>query len=131
MSRATYLDSSAIVKLVIAEPESGALRRYLRRRKPHITSAMSRAEVARALLPLGETTQLRGDAVLARLDVVRVSDTVLQAVGSLLPADLQVLDAIHLATAQQLGDDLARIVTYDVRMQAAARHLGLDVAAPA
>ncbi len=130
MTRATYLDSSAIVKLVIAEPESGALRRYLRRRKPHITSALARAEVARALLSLGENTQRRGEAVLARIDVVRISDTVLRAAGGLLPADLRTLDAIHLATAQQLGQDLARLVTYDTRMQAAAQHLGLDVAAP-
>lgn len=130
MSRASYLDSSAIVKLVIAEPESGALRRYLRRRKPHITSALSGAEVARALLSLGPAAQRRGDAVLACIDAVRVSGTVLRAAAGLLPADLRTLDAIHLATAQQLGHDLARVVTYDVRMQAAAQYLGLDVAAP-
>ena len=52
--RATYLDSSAIVKLAVAEPESAALRRYLRRRRPLVSSALARAEVARALLPLGE-----------------------------------------------------------------------------
>ena len=130
MSRATYLDSSAIVKLVIAEPQSGALRRYLRRRKPHVSSALVRAEVARALLPLGPAALRRGDAVLTRLDLVRVSDTVLRAAGALLPEDVRTVDAIHLATAQQLGDDLARIVTYDNRMQNAARDLGLDVAAP-
>jgi len=130
MSRATYLDSSAIVKLVIAEPESGALSRYLRRRKPYVASALARAEVARSLLPLGEIAQRRADAVLARIDLIRVSDTVLRVAGSLLPEDVRTLDAIHLATAQQLGQDLARVVTYDARMQAAAQHLGLDVAAP-
>jgi uncharacterized protein len=44
--------------------------------------------------------------------------------------ELRCLDAIHLATAQQLGVDLARIVTYDDRMAAAADHLGLTVARP-
>ena len=131
MSRATYLDSSAIVKLAVAEAESSALRRYLRRRKPYVSSALARAEVARALLPNGPAAQGRGDAVLARIDLVRVSDTVLRAAGALLPEDVRTLDAIHLATAQQLGDDLARVVTYDTRMQAVAEHLGLDVAAPA
>ena len=131
MSRATYLDSSAIVKLVVAEPESGALRRYLRRRKPYISSALARAEVARSLLPFGPAALQRGDTVLARIDLIRVNETVLRAAGSLLPEDIRTLDAIHLATAQQLGTDLARIVTYDTRMQAAAEALGLDINAPA
>lgn len=130
MSGVTYLDSSAIVKLAVAEPESGALRRYLRRRKPCVSSALSRAEVARALLPLGPTAQHRGEAVLARIDLVRISDPVLRAAGSVLPEEVRTLDAIHLATAQQLGEDLARVVTYDARMQAVAGRLGLDVAAP-
>jgi predicted nucleic acid-binding protein len=48
--RAAYLDSSALVKLVIAEPESAALRRYVRRRRPLVSSALARTEVLRALL---------------------------------------------------------------------------------
>ena len=130
MSRATYLDSSAIVKLAVAEPESGPLRRYLRRRTPYVSSALARAEVARALLPFGTTAIQRGETVLARIDLVRVSDTVLRAAGGLLPEELRTLDAIHLATAAQLGEDLARLVTYDTRMRAVAELLGLDVAAP-
>ena len=131
MTRATYLDSSAIVKLVVVEPESAALRRYLRRRKPYVASALARTEVVRALLPFGSAALQRGEAVLARIDLVRVSDTVLRAAGSLLPEDVRTLDAIHLATAQQLGTDLARIVTYDTRMQVTAVALGLEVNAPA
>jgi predicted nucleic acid-binding protein len=128
--RATYLDSSAIVKLVVAEPESAALRRYLRRRRPLVSSALARAEVARALLPLGEQASRRGQEVLARLELVRISDRVLAAAGSSLPAELRTLDAIHLATAQQLGGDLARLVTYDERLRAAAAAVGTAVAAP-
>lgn len=131
MSRATYLDSSAIVKLVVAEPESSALRRYLRRRKPYVSSALTRAEVARALLPFGPAALQRGDAVVARVGLIRISDTVLRAAGTLLPQDVRTLDAIHLATAQQLGSDLARVVTYDSRMQSAAENLSLEIAAPA
>ena len=130
MSRATYLDSSAIVKLVVAEPESGALRRYLRRRKPYVSSALARAEVARSLLPFGPAGLQRAETVLTRIDLIRVSDTVLRATGDLLPEDVRTLDAIHLATAQQLGTDLARLVTYDTRMRAAAKALGLDVNVP-
>jgi len=130
MTRATYLDSSAIVKLAVAEPESGALRRYLRRRKPYVSSALARAEVGRALLPFGPSASRRGDAVLARIDLVRVSDTVLRAAGSLLPEELRTLDAIHLVTAQQLAEDLSQVITYEARMQAGAEALGLKVAAP-
>ena len=128
--RATYLDSSAIVKLAVAEPESAALRRYLRRRRPLVSSALARAEVARALLPLGEQAARRGQEVLARLELIRVSDRILAAAGGLLPAELRTLDAIHLATAQHLGSDLARLVTYDERLRAAAQRAGCPVAAP-
>ena len=128
--RATYLDSSAIVKLVVQEPESAALGRYLRRRRPLISSALTRTEVTRALLPLGADAIARGREVLSRFDLARVNDRVLTAAGSLLPQDIRSLDAIHLATAQGLGGDLARVVTYDERMSRAARALGLAVAAP-
>jgi uncharacterized protein len=128
--RATYLDSSAIVKLVVAEPESATLRRYLRRRRPLISSALARAEVARALLPVGEPAVRRGQEVLARLELVRVSDRILAAAGALQPVDLRTLDAIHVATALELGGDLARMVTYDERMRAAAQAAGCLVVAP-
>jgi predicted nucleic acid-binding protein len=129
-SRAIYLDSSALVKLAVREPESTPLRRYLRRRRPLIASALARTEVARALLPLGPEAVRRGHDVLARIDLVRINDRVLDAAGAMLPVELRSLDAIHLATAQQLGTDLARIVTYDDRMAMAASHLGMTVARP-
>jgi uncharacterized protein len=119
------------VKLVVREPESAALRRYLRRRRPLISSALARTEVSRALLPLGQEAVKRGQSVVARIDLARVSDRVLRTAGTLLPPELRSLDAIHLATAQELGDDLARVITYDERMSAAAESLGFAVAAPA
>lgn len=107
-----------------------ALRRYLRRRQPLVSSALARAEVVRALIPLGEPAVRRGQDMLARLELIRISDRILAAAGALLPAQLPTLDAIHLATAQQLGRDLARVVTYDERMRAAASAIGCSVAAP-
>jgi predicted nucleic acid-binding protein len=129
--RATYLDSSAIVKLVVAEPESAALRRYLRGRRPLVSSALARVEVTRALLASGEPAQRRGQDVLGRIELIRINDRILAAAGALLPGELRILDAIHLATARQLGSDLARIVTYDERMRAVAAAVGARVAAPA
>lgn len=127
---ATYLDSSAIVKLVVQENESVALRRYLRRRRPLVSSSLARTEVMRALLPGGDEAVAAGRKVLTRLDLIRVSSSVLDDAAVLLPADLRSLDAIHLATARRLGHDLGTIITYDVRMAEAATNLGHRVAAP-
>ena len=127
---ATYLDSSALVKLAIQEPESAALRRYLRRRRPLVSSALATTEVVRALLPLGEAAVRAGREVLAGIELVRINDRILGSAGRLLPPELRTLDAIHLATAGQLGADLAQVVTYDGRMAAAAAAMGLSVAAP-
>jgi uncharacterized protein len=130
-SRALYLDSSAIVKLAVAEKESPALRRYLRRRAPLVVSALARTEVARALLPLGPAAVHRGQDVLSRIELIRISDRILVDAGFLLPQDLRSLDAIHLATMRRLGSDLGRLVTYDSRLAAAASLLGISTAAPA
>lgn len=129
--RATYLDSSAIVKLAVAEKESPALRRYLRRRRaPVVVSALARTEVARALLPLGPATVQRGHDVLSRVELIRVTDRILMDAGSLLPARLRSLDAIHIATMRQLGGSLRRVVTYDSRMAEAASAMGMTTVAP-
>ena len=127
---ATYLDSSAIVKLAVEEPESAALRQYLRRRRPLMSSALARTEVMRALLLEGEEGLARGRAVLGRLDLIRVSDRVLNVAGGLAPPDLRSLDAIHLATVQQLGTDLRQLVAYDDRLLEAAKALGVKAASP-
>lgn len=127
---ATYLDSSAIVKMVVQEPESAALRAFLRRRRVLISSALARTEVLRSVSFLGDRAVERGREVLARLDLVRVNDRILGAAGVLRPADLRSLDAIHLATALELGEDLEQVVTYDDRMMHAAQTLGLRVASP-
>jgi len=127
--RVTYIDSSAIVKLVIAEPESKPLRRYLARRRL-VTSALARTEVARALLPIGPEAVARGEEALRRIQLLRVNDGVLRNAGKMAPAELRSLDAIHLSSARVLGSAVRRIVTYDERMAEAAQAAGFTVAAP-
>jgi predicted nucleic acid-binding protein len=127
---ATYLDSSAIVKLAIREPQSDALRKYLRHRRPFISSALARTEVLRSLLPGGEPALASGRRVLDRVDLVRVNDRILNLAATLAPLELRTLDAIHLATATRLGVDLREVVTYDERMAAAARSMGLTASSP-
>lgn len=128
--RLTYLDSSAIVKLAVAEPESRALRRYLSRRQPLVSSALARTEVTRALLPGGPEAVARGQEVLRRIQLVRVNDRVLNDAGRMRPNELRSLDAIHLASVLLLGAAVKLIVTYDERMAAAAQAAGWSVAAP-
>jgi predicted nucleic acid-binding protein len=128
--RAIYIDSSAIVKLAVAEPESASLRRYLRRRGPLVVSALARTEVGRALLPLGPVAVRRGIEVLARVDLIRVSDRILADAATMMPANLRSLDAIHVATIRQLGASITRVLTYDERMSQAVEAVGLGVVAP-
>lgn len=130
MTAASYLDSSAIVKLAVEEPESHALRTYLRRRNPLVSSALARTEVLRVLLLEGEAGVARGRAVLGRIDLIRINDRILNAAGALLPPELRSVDAIHLASAQLLGGDLGQLVTYDDRMLATARELGITTVSP-
>ncbi len=124
-----YLDSSAIVKLAIEEPESAALRRALRGRTELVSSALARTEVARTLLPEGQDVVNRGEAVLERIELARVNDRVLRLAGELTPHGLRSLDAIHLATAKLL-ERVKLVVTYDARMAEAARGMKWKVSAP-
>jgi predicted nucleic acid-binding protein len=128
--RVTYLDSSAIVRLAVHEPESTALRTHPRRPRPLVSSALARTEVIRALLHLGDRAVRRGHDVLSTLELVRINDRTLTVAGELQPAELRSLDAIHLATAQQFDVELNHVVTDD-RLAAAARALGLRVMSPA
>jgi uncharacterized protein len=118
------------VKLAVAEAESAALRRYLRGRAPVVSSALARAEVARALLPTGSAAVRRGLDVLRRIELVRLSDRILADAGALEPRELRSLDAFHLATVQQLGASVSLVVTYDDRMSRAAVALGFSALAP-
>jgi len=125
-----YLDSSAIVKLVVREPESTALRRYLRSDEARFSCGLARVEVVRAVRPHGARAVSRARAVLGRIDLLRLDDALLDAAARMDPSSLRSLDAIHLAAAMALGNDLAALVTYDVRMADAAAELAVPVASP-
>lgn len=127
---AVYLDSSALVKLVVREPESRALRRYLRRRPRRVSCALARVEVVRAVRPQGTVALTRARRMLERLNLLRLDDPLLDAAAQLDGPSVRSLDAIHLAAAQALGGELESVVTYDVRMTAAATRLGLGVDSP-
>ncbi len=128
--RVVYLDSSALVKLVVREAESDALLAYLRRRPRRASCALARVEVIRAVRPHGRTAVARARRLLSRVDLLRLDDAVLDAAADLQVAAVRSLDAIHLAAARSLGGELEALVTYDDRMADAARELPLSLARP-
>jgi predicted nucleic acid-binding protein len=128
---ALYLDSSAFVKVVVEEAESAALRTYLAATDARrVSSALLRAEALRAVRHLGPDALATTRDGLRRVDLIGIDDRILDAAGILEPRVLRTLDAVHLATALAIGDDLDAIVTYDERMIAAARQMGLTAATP-
>jgi predicted nucleic acid-binding protein len=128
---ALYLDSSAFVKVVVEEAESAPLREFLAAHPARrVSSALLRAEVLRAVRHLGPDALATVREGLRRVDLIGIDDRILDAAGILEPQVLRTLDAIHLATALAVGDDLDAIVTYDERMIAAARLMGLTAATP-
>jgi uncharacterized protein len=128
---ALYLDSSAFVKVVVEEAESAVLRAFLGASGARrVSSALLRAEALRAVRHLGPDAAVTVREGLRRVDLIGIDDRILDSAGILEPRVLRTLDAIHLATALAVGDDLEAIVTYDERMVAAARLVGLKTTTP-
>lgn len=128
---AAYLDASAAVKLVLEEPESVGLIRWLRERPARSSSSLFRTEIVRATRRALPARMSRARRLIAGVTLIAVDDAILEEAARMEPVALRSLDAIHLATALRLGAELEAVVTYDRRMIAAAHTLGLPVASPA
>ena len=128
---AVYLDSSALVKLVVDEPESAALARHLRRHPSRISCALARVEVIRAVRSHNPKAVTRAGQLLERISLLRLDDVLLHDAAELDHEVMRSLDAIHLAAARTLGDALVELITYDQRMAAAAQAMRLPLSAPA
>lgn len=124
-----YLDSSAFVKLFVAETESQQLMAWLSDWPERASCALLRTEAVRALRPHGAERLVRARAAFAAMRLVQLDDDLLDAAGEL-PPSCRSLDAIHLAAARALGPDLGVLVTYDRRMASAAEELGIEVVSP-
>ncbi len=125
-----YLDSSAIVKLVVPEPETKALRELLWSWPESVSSVVARIEVERVARRIGGGAVRRGRTVLSRIALVDLDEDVVRLAAALDPAELRTLDAIHLATAISLGRDLGALCAYDVRLGGAAVAKTFEVLAP-
>jgi predicted nucleic acid-binding protein len=128
-----YLDSSALVKLVVTEPESVALIERLKAWPERVSSALALTELPRALarVAAGAAAHRRAREVMGRIALVDVDRRILATAAAVEPSSLGTLDAIHLATALTVREDLEVIVTYDRRLRAAAERVRIDVVAPA
>lgn len=132
-----YVDTSALLKLLVREAESTAIERELLTWKELATSVIAEVELPRAVARAREE---RADAVidgslvlqgvLSSAAIVPLREGVVVAARTVKPVHVGALDAIHIASALSLGEQLAGVATYDKRMQNALELLGVRVIAP-
>ena len=127
-----YLDSSALARLALTEPESAALARWLAERadQPLVSSTLQRAEVPRAVWRAEPGALPRSYRVIKRIARVALTAEILDNSATLPPQTLSPAQAIHLASALALKPDLTAFVAYDEHLLAAANDAGLPVASP-
>jgi uncharacterized protein len=126
-----YLDSSALVKLVVEEAETRALEALVATSSAAVSSVIAAIEVPRVARRTGVLeVEARADRLVARLDLLELTDAIVTSSASLDPPALRTLDAIHLASALSLGSELAGMAVYDDRLSAACRAAGLNVVSP-
>ncbi len=128
---AFYLDTSALVKLVVQEAETSALRAWASAPdRTIVTSDITRTELMRAVRRIDAELAPAARSLLDAVTVIQLSTATYDTAGRLEPDVLRSLDALHLAVALELGDDLEGFVAYDERLSSAAARAGLVVVAP-
>ncbi|HLI32973.1 MAG TPA: type II toxin-antitoxin system VapC family toxin [Solirubrobacteraceae bacterium] len=128
--RLVYLDTSAFVKLVRAEPETTALVASLRGAERLVASEILEVE-ALCAVRRARASLLRARAQLAGVRLLPLSAELRARSLALDPPGLRSLDAIRLAAALSIAERLHCLYTYDERLGAAARKAGLMVQTPA
>ena len=128
-----YLDTSAFLKTVLVEPQSGALGAYLATfgSPRFVSSALLAVEARRSVLRAEPASLPRLDLELLDMIQVDMDGVVLESASRLPDPTLRTLDAIRVATALLIRDDLEVLVSYDQRRLSAAAAHGLPIASPA
>ncbi len=130
-----YMDTSALTKLLIAEPETPELRNWLTSQIDQgdsaATSALGWVELMRTVARYGDISQAdRARYLLDGLDILPLTEPMMSLAESIGPATLRSLDAIHLAAAAYFDQELTAFVTYDHRLLNGCRDIGLTTASP-
>ncbi len=125
-----YLDTSAFMKLVAEEAESAALRRHLRRGHLRTSAMLLQTEALRAAARLSPAHLAAARQLLRGLALIQMDRPLYAFAATLVPPALRSLDALHVAAALTLGQDLVDFVTYDLGMQQAARSQGVPLSSP-
>lgn len=128
---AHYLDTSALVKLVVAEDETDALIAWLDETNGDwVSSDLTRTELLRAVRRTTQDRVVRAREVLECITLLDVTTQIYEEAARINPPALRTLDSVHLAVALDLGDDLESIVTYDDRLAEAATANGVLITTP-
>ena len=125
-----YLDASALVTLVTGRSYALELREFLTRspEMPMGTSTIGFIETVRTLDRVGSYPTAMDD-LLADFTEILVTDEIRNGAANL-PGGVRTLNAVHIASAQAIGDALAFLVSYDKRMLDIASSVGIPIAAP-
>ena len=124
-----YFDSSASVELAVGDPVAADIAK-LATGGLWVTCDLSRTEVVRAIARRRPAETSNAREVLHNMMIIALDKDVYEMAGRIQPARLRSLDAIHVAAALSLGDDLTAFITYDQRQAEAARLNGLHVVSP-
>jgi len=125
-----YIDSSALVKLILDERERTALESYLKNRPRLVTSRLATVEVARAVKVANASARARAEAaaLIERCLLIDVDEPILGRAVELTSVELRALDAVHLATAEHVEPD--QVIAYDRRLLQAADRAGFPTSSP-
>lgn len=127
-----YVDTSALVKLFKPEPESEALALALERHRDRVSSELIVVEALCAAKRLGDSTVIeRAALALDAIGLLPFDERIRnRAAATRFKPPLRALDAIHLATAVTLKDELEVVLAYDDQLCRAAEAEGLPAQSP-
>jgi len=125
-----YLDTSAVGRLLLAEPDAAVIRTTLAGFQTHWSSELMVVELRR--LAAREDIERVAEAFLASIDLLTVDSAALERASRVPPIEVRSLDAIHLDAAVTLRDrgEIEAVMTYDRQLQSGCEHHGLRVEAP-
>lgn len=126
-----YFDTSALARLIVHESETSALRHWIVAEQPAaIASDLVRTELLRTVRLVAPDRMVETRRVLESVTLLRATPMIVDRAGRMDPSGLRSLDAIQLATALELGEELQAVITYDHRFAEAAEANGIPTLGP-